>query len=86
MRAVFGHLAALGVNRYKKVPDTENLRDAFLDTHKPFPEHVRFYYWPFPHRGCIVSRDAAYLDIPSGNTASIWLKERGRRDYFLYRY
>ena len=72
MRAVFGHLAAQGVERYLKGPETEMLRDAFLDPSVPFPENVRFYYWPFPHRGCVVFRDAAFLDIPTNN-AAIWV-------------
>ena len=73
MRAVFGHLAAQGVERYRKGPETEVLRDAFLDPVIPLPENVRFYYWPFPHHGCVIFRDAGYLDIPTGNVAVIWL-------------
>lgn len=73
MRAVFGHLAAQGVERYLKGPETEDLRDAFLNPGIPLPENIRFYYWPFPHHGCVIFRDAAYLDIPTGNVAVIWL-------------
>lgn len=73
MRAVFGHLAAQGVDRYSKGTETDDLRDAFLDTSIQFPENIRFYYWPFPHHGCVIFRDAAYLDIPTGNVAVIWL-------------
>lgn len=73
MRAIFGHLAAQGVERYLKGPETEELRDAFLDPSIPLPDNIRFYYWPFPHHGCVIIRDAAYLDIPTGNVAVIWL-------------
>lgn len=73
IRAVFGHLAAQGVGRYLKGPETEVLRDAFLDPSKRIPAHIRFYYWPFPHHGCVIFRDAAYLDIPTGNISVIWL-------------
>lgn len=73
MRAVFGHLAAQGVERYLKGPETEALRDAFIDPSVAIPDNIRFYYWPFPHHGCVIFRDAAYLDIPTGNVAVIWL-------------
>lgn len=73
MRAIFGHLAAQGVERYLKGPETEYLRDAFLDPGISLPENIRFYYWPFPHHGCVIFRDAAYLDMPTGNVAVIWL-------------
>ena len=72
-RAIFGHLAAQGVERYLKGVHTETLRDAFLDPTKAFPENVRLYYWLFPHRGCILFRDAAIHDIPSGQTSVIWM-------------
>lgn len=73
MRAVFGHLAAQGVERYQKGPETESLRDAFLNPSIPMPDNIRFYYWPFPHHGCVLFRDAAYLDIPTEEVAVIWL-------------
>lgn len=72
-RAVFGHLAAQGVERYLKGPHTEVLRDAFLDSTVPFPRGVRFYYWPFPYRGCVLIRDAAFMNLPTKNVAIIWL-------------
>jgi hypothetical protein len=40
MRALLGHLAAQGVDRYRKGPDTEPLRDYFLDHTLPLPEHM----------------------------------------------
>lgn len=73
MRAVWGHLAAQGVDRYLKGPETDTFRDWFLDKSSPLPEKVRFYYWSFPHQGCVLFRDAAYLHIPSGRVAAIWL-------------
>lgn len=73
MRAVFGHLAAQGVDRYLKGPETEELRDWFANESLPLPQNIRIYYWPFPHHGSIIFRDAAYLDIPSGQVAVIWL-------------
>lgn len=73
MRAVYGHLAAQGVERYLKGPETEALRDAFLDTSIGLPENIRFYYWPFPHKGCVIFRDAAYMDLRTKDIAVIWL-------------
>ena len=73
MRAVYGHLAAQGVERYLKGPETEALRDAFLDPNVQLPDNVRFYYWPFPYRDCIIFRDAALMDLRTGNVAVIWL-------------
>lgn len=73
MRAVFGHLAAQGVDRYLKGPETEALRNWFLNESLPLPKNIRIYYWLFPHHGSIIFRDAAYLDIPSRQVAVIWL-------------
>ena len=73
MRSVLGHLSAQGMGRYLKGPETEAIRDSFLDESIPIPENIRIYYWPFPHHGCTVFRDAAYLDIPTGQVAVIWL-------------
>jgi len=73
MRAVFGHLAAQGVERHLKGPQTEIMRDAFLDESILFPEGMRFYFWPFVHEDCVLFRDAAYSDIPTKKVFIIWL-------------
>jgi hypothetical protein len=73
MRAVYGHLAAQGVERYLKGPDTEALREAFQNPEVPMPATLRFYYWLFPHQGCVLFRDAAISDLQTRNTAAIWL-------------
>lgn len=73
MRAVVGHLAAQGVGRYLKGPETTAIRDSFLDESIPLPENIRIYYWPFPHHGCVLFRDASYLDVPTSQIAVIWL-------------
>lgn len=73
MRSVVGHLAAQGVERYLKGPETGAIRNSFLDETIPLPENIRIYYWPFPHHGCTIFRDAAYLDLQSGQVAAIWL-------------
>lgn len=73
MRSIFGHIAAQGVDRYLKGPETEALADWFKDETLPLPAGVRFYYWPFPHQGCVIFRDAAYLSISRGEPVAIWL-------------
>lgn len=73
MRSVVGIWRRRGVDRYLKGPETKAIRDSFIDDSIPLPENIRIYYWPFPHRGCIIFRDAAYLDIPTGQVAAIWL-------------
>lgn len=73
MRSIFGHIAAQGVDRYLKGPETEPLVDWFQDDTLPLPEGVRFYYWPFPYQGCVIFRDAVYLQISTGKPVVIWL-------------
>lgn len=73
MRSIFGHIAAQGVDRYLKGKETEQLVEWFKNDELPLPEGIRFYYWPFPYQDCIVSRDAAYLHIPSSTTCLLWL-------------
>lgn len=72
MRAVLGHLSALGVDRYMKGPDTEPLRDYFLVGTRPLPEWINIYYWVYPYKGQILVRDCAYLDIPIGKPVVTW--------------
>ena len=73
LRSLLGHIAAQGVNRYLKGPLTEPMRDYILDETKPFPAGLCAYYWAYPHRSHVMVRDAAFLDIPSGNPFAIWL-------------
>ena len=72
-RAVFGHLAAQGVDRFSEAEPWLELRDWFLDTELKFPEGIRIYYWVYPHHGCVIFRDAAIADIRIQKTAAIWL-------------
>lgn len=72
MRSVFGHIAAQGVNRYRKGPETEALRDWFMDESLPLPRGIRFYYWPFPHQGSVIFRDAGYMEF-SREPVVLWM-------------
>lgn len=75
VRAVWGHLAAVGVDRYLKGPRTEEWRDFFLDESLPIPTDVNFYYWVYPYRRQALIRDAACVDIggPGPRRAIYWL-------------
>lgn len=63
MRAIWGHLAAVGVDRYRKGPRTEEWRDFFLDDSLPVPAGVNFYYWIYPYRRQALIRDAGAMDL-----------------------
>lgn len=72
MRAILGHLAAQGVNRYNKGPYTEMVRDYFLDDLLPLPDSINIYYWVYPYNNQILTRDCSYLDFRVGSPVSIW--------------
>lgn len=75
IRAIWGHLAAVGVDRYLKGPRTEEWRDFFLDETLPIPVGVNFYYWVYPYRRQALIRDAACVDIagPIAQRSAYWL-------------
>ena len=72
MRSLVGHISAQGVNRYKKGPDTEPIRDYFIDPTMPLPEHMRIYYWLYPFKNHVMARDCAYMDLRVGKPCVIW--------------
>lgn len=73
MRSVWGHLAAQGVDRYLKGPDTEVWRDFFLDPALPVPPEFRFYYWIYPYRRISLMRDHLLGNIMTGAPAMAWV-------------
>lgn len=73
VRAIWGHLAAVGVDRYQKGPRTEEFRDFFLDESLPIPNGVNFYYWIYPYRRQVLVRDAVVVDLEHKGNASYWL-------------
>lgn len=73
IRAIWGHLAAVGVDRYLKGPLTTQWRDFFLDETLPVPGGSNFYYWVYPYRRQALVRDAGSLDISSGGQSIYWL-------------
>jgi hypothetical protein len=73
-RAVLGHIAAQGVNRYDKGDITMPLRDYLCDRTKPLPPSVRLCYWSYPHRSRVLMRDAAIMTaFQQDNHAVLWL-------------
>lgn len=73
MRSVLGHFCAQGVDRYKKGPITEPLRDYLLDDAVALPSSLRFYYWLYPYRPQVQIRDAAHLSMHSSVVVGFWL-------------
>jgi hypothetical protein len=72
MRAVLGHIAAQGVNRYSKGPHTEDFREYILDSSLPFPSYLSMYYWAYPHRSQVLVRDASYIDFGEQEPFLAW--------------
>lgn len=73
MRAIWGHLAAVGVDRYLKGPRTEEWRNFFLNATLSVPAGVNFYFWVYPYRRQVLVRDATCMDISNGGKAMYWL-------------
>jgi hypothetical protein len=73
VRAVWGHLAAVGVDRYPKGPDTEALRDFFFDESLSIPDGINVYYWVYPYRRQVLIRDAGITDMRGPSHATYWL-------------
>lgn len=72
VRAIWGHLAAVGVDRYPKGPRTEEFKDFFRDESIPLPTGLNFYYWLYPHRRQVLIRDAGSLDVNGFKKATFW--------------
>ena len=73
VRAVWGHLSAVGVDRYPKGSDTEAFRDFFFDESVPIPSGVHVYYWVYPYRRQVLIRDAVITDMRGPAHATYWL-------------
>jgi hypothetical protein len=72
IRSVWGHLAAVGVDRYLKGPDTEAWRDWFLDDAATVPAGAKFYYWLYPYRRQVLMRDAGVTNLRDHTQALFW--------------
>lgn len=72
-RALFGHLSAIGVDRYLKGPHTEDLKDWFQDESRNLPEYINIHYWVFPYKTQVLVRDGALRNLQVDDVAVIWL-------------
>ena len=72
-RALFGHMAAIGVDRYKKGPHTEELRNWFQNENQHLPNYLNIYYWVYPYNTQILVRDGALRNLRLAESAVIWL-------------
>ena len=57
MRAVLGHLSAVGTDRYRKGPHTEAVRDYLLNEQLALPTALKIYYWIYPNKEQVLIRD-----------------------------
>lgn len=73
VRAILGHMAAQGVDRYEKGPLTAEFRSYLLDETLPIPGGIGVYYWAHPHRRHVMVRDAGLIDFKSGISYAFWL-------------
>jgi len=65
MRAVVGHLLAADVGRRADGPWDGPLAQYFLDQSRPLPSDAHIYYWLYPYRQQLLTRDAVYLSLAS---------------------
>lgn len=72
IRSLLGHLCSQGVDRYRKGPDTEAVRDYLLDISLSLPHPLHIYYWAYPYQSQVMVRDAAYLPLNTGKPFVIW--------------
>lgn len=72
MRAVLGHLSAQGIDRYLKGPETEAVRNYFLDETLSLPNSINIYYWAYPYQGQVLVRDCSYVDLSVGTPVVMW--------------
>lgn len=72
MRALIGHLAAQGVDRYDKGDDTDAIKSYFRDDSLPLPDHMRVYYWIYPYKSHVMARDCALADLSVGEPCNVW--------------
>ena len=72
-RALFGHLTAIGIDRYKKGKNTEDLKDWFLDESRPLPDYLSIHYWVYPYQTQVLIRDGGLRNLRVQDPAVIWL-------------
>jgi hypothetical protein len=73
MRAVVGHLSAVGVDRYLKGDATEPIARYVTDRAQPLPPNLKIFWWPFPFQGQVMMRDAAMTHTPTQEVTCFWM-------------
>ena len=74
VRAVVGHLMAVGNDRYGSEGVPGKLSEYFLNEKSILPPEFGVYCWVYPYRRNILIRDAGMcLDFPSMNFVFFWL-------------
>jgi hypothetical protein len=73
MRAVVGHLSAVGVDRYLKGDATEPIARYVTDRTQPLPANLKIFWWPFPFQGQVMMRDAAMTHTPTHEIIAFWM-------------
>lgn len=58
VRAIVGHILAIGVGRSPSGPAGEGMRDFFLDPTAPCPPQLEAYVWAYPSRRQVLVRNA----------------------------
>ena len=74
MRSVLGHLAAQGLDGYKKEAlITEPLKEYVLDPTRSLPPQLRFYFWLYPYRPQVLVKGAAMGRMGGHPPVVFWL-------------
>lgn len=73
VRSLVGHLMAQRVDGYRKGPHTEDLKDWFCDESRPMPGYMRVYYWVYPYKLQVLSRDSVMRNLRANDAAYFWL-------------
>lgn len=72
-RALFGHLCAVGINRYIETEQSVRMRDWFFNESCPFPDFIEIKYWIYPYQNQILIRDAGLRNLRVKDIAVFWL-------------
>ena len=72
-RAVWGHMASVGIDRYLKGPHTEAWSEWFHDEALPPPGGSSLFYWLYPYRRTVVGRDLGLLRLGQRSSSIVWM-------------
>lgn len=72
-RALYGHLSAVGVDRYHENERSLLMKSWFLDDSLPIPGFFSIKYWVYPYQTQILIRDAGIRNLRVKDSAAFWL-------------